>query len=108
VFLKQYLREEDIMARFDGTVFAFLLPDVPEEQATDLMEKLRTRIAWTPFEMERSGVKLNLSGSAGVATYRCNGTGQDGFLAEAGRALQQAETASDGKVCSLSDSGDQN
>ena len=106
VFLKQYLREEDILARFDGTVFAFLLPDMPEEEARATMEKLQTRISWTPFEMERSGVKLNLNSAAGVAAYRYNGTGLDEFLAEASRALQQAETSGYGKVCSLPEDGD--
>ena len=93
------------MARLDGTVFAFLLPDMQVEQAKAVMEKLQTRMAWTPFEVERSGVKLNLSGAAGVAAYQCNGTGQEEFLAEVSRALQQAEAAGYGKVYSLPDEG---
>jgi len=101
VFLKQYLREEDVIAKLDGTVFAFLLPDMPVEQARAMVEKLQTRMAWTPFEVEKSGVKLNLSGAAGVAAYRYNGTGQDEFLAEVNSALQQAEAAGYGKVYSL-------
>lgn len=105
LFLKQYLREEDVMARLDGTVFAFLLPDMQVQQAKAVMEKLQTRMAWTPFEVERSGVKLNLSGAAGVAAYQCNGTGQEEFLAEVSRALQQAEAAGYGKVYSLPDEG---
>jgi len=107
VFLRQYLREEDILAWLDGTVFAFLLPDMPGEKAQDIMEKLQTRMAWTPFEMEKSGVKLNLSGAVGVVAYQHNGTGQDEFLAGANRALQQAEAAGYGKVCLLSESGEQ-
>jgi diguanylate cyclase (GGDEF)-like protein len=106
VFLKQYLREEDVLARLDGTVFAFLLPDMPEEKAKAVMEKLQTRIAWTPFEMEKSGVKLNLSGATGVTAYQYNGTRQDDFLAEADRALQQAEAAGYGKAYLLSESGE--
>jgi diguanylate cyclase (GGDEF)-like protein len=106
VFLKQYLRQEDVVARLDGTVFAFLLPDTPGEEAQAIMEKLQTRIAWTPLEMERSGAKLNLSSATGVAAYQYNGTGQDEFLAKAQRALQQAEGASYSKVCLLSESGE--
>jgi diguanylate cyclase (GGDEF)-like protein len=103
VFLKQYLREEDVLARFGGTVFAFLLPDLPGEKARAAIEKLQTRIAWTPLEMEKSGVKLNLSGAAGVVAYQHNGTGQDEFLTKAGHALQQAEAAGYGKVYLLSE-----
>ena len=107
-FLKQYLREEDVLARLDGTVFAFLLPDMPGEKAKAFIEKLQTRIAWTPLEMEKSGVKLNLSGAAGVVACEYNGTGRDEFLAKANRALQQAEAASYGKVYLLSEDGEQN
>jgi diguanylate cyclase (GGDEF)-like protein len=103
-FLKQYLREEDVLARLDGTVFAFLLPDMPAEEARAIMEKLQTRMAWTPLEIEKSGVTLNLSGAAGVVAYQYNGTVQDEFLAKADRALQQAEAAGDGEVCLLSES----
>jgi diguanylate cyclase (GGDEF)-like protein len=107
VFLKQYLREEDVLARLDGTIFAFLLPDMPGEKAKASIEKLQTRIAWTPLEMEKSGVKLNLSGAAGVAAYQHNGTAQDEFLARANHALQQAESAGYGKVHLLSEDWEQ-
>jgi PleD family two-component response regulator len=80
---------------------------MPGEEARDIMEKLQTRIAWTPLEMEESGVKLNLSGAAGVVAYQHNGTRQDEVLAEANRALQQAEAAGYGKVCLFSGDGDQ-
>jgi diguanylate cyclase (GGDEF)-like protein len=106
VFLKQYLREEDVLARFDGTTFAFLLPDMPGEEAKTIMEKLQMRMAWTPLEMEKSGVKLNLSGAAGVVAYQYNGTGRDELLAEADRVLRQAETAGYGKVYLLAEDGE--
>lgn len=101
VFLKQYLREEDVIARLDETTFAFLLPDMAEAEARAATEKLQTRIAWTPFEVEKSGVKLNLGSAASVASYSHNGTGQDEFLAEALHALQRAEAANHDTVCVL-------
>jgi len=87
--LKKYLREEDILARFNETVFAFLLPDLPGEKAQEAIERLQTRITWTPFEI--SNIKLNLSGAAGVVTYQYNGAGQDELLAKAQHALKEAE-----------------
>lgn len=105
-FLKQSLREEDVLAWLNGTTFAFLLPDMQGEEATATMERLQMRMTWTPFETERSGIKFNLSGAAGVATYQYNGTGQDEFLAKANRALQQAEATGYGKVHLLSKDGD--
>jgi diguanylate cyclase (GGDEF)-like protein len=104
VSLQQYLREEDLVARLEGTVFGFLLPDIAEEEAKARMEKLQTRMAWTPYEIEKSGVKLNLSASVGVAAYQYNGTRQDEFMAQADRALQHAEATGYGRVSSFLES----
>lgn len=106
VFLKQYLRDEDVVARLGGTVFAVLLPDMSGESAKETMEWLQTRIAWTPFELEKSGIKLNLRGTVGVVAYQYNGTGQNELLAQATRALEQAETAGYGQVCLLAENED--
>jgi diguanylate cyclase (GGDEF)-like protein len=106
VLLKQYLRDEDVVARLDGAVFAVLLPDMSGERAKEAIEWLQTRIAWTPFELEKSGIKLNLCGIAGVVAYQYNGTGQNELLAQATRALEEAETAGYGQVCLLAENGD--
>jgi len=103
VFLRQSLRREDIIARIEGTVFAFLLPDTPEEEAKATMEQLQTRLSWNPFEIERSGIKLNLNGTAGIVAYQHNGTTPDEFLSQASHVLQQAEAAGYGKVYTLSE-----
>ena len=98
VFLKQHLREEDVLARLDGAVFAFLLPDIPGEKAKAIMEELQIKMASIPWETERNGTRLNPSSATGVVAYQYNGTGQDEFLAEAGCALQQAEAGGYGKT----------
>ena len=103
VLLKQHLREEDLVARLNGTVFAVLLPDLPGEDAKEAVEKLQTRIAWTPFEMEKTGAKVNLNGTAGVAAYQCNGTGHNELMAKAEQALEEAEAAGLGQVCLVSE-----
>lgn len=103
MFLKRHLREEDIVARLDQTVFAFLLPDMPVEEAKEMMEQLQTKMAWTSFELERSNVKLNLNSATGVAAYRYNGTRQDEFLAEVTGALKQAEADGYTEACALLD-----
>ena len=104
MLLKQHLREEDIMARLNGTVFAFLLPDMPGEKAKEIIERLQTRIGWTPLEIERGGIKLNLTGTAGVVDYQRNGARQDELLALATRALEEAEASGYEKVFLLSES----
>ncbi|MBN1487740.1 MAG: diguanylate cyclase [Anaerolineae bacterium] len=108
VFLKQYLRAEDIMARVDNTLFAFLLPDMSQIEAQALMEQLQTRIAWTAFEVEASGIKLNLSSAAGLVAYDHNGTEKEELFTKARQALQQAETTGYGKVQLFQGNGNHN
>jgi len=100
--LKPYLRDEDVMARFSDMVFAFLLPDMPGETAEEMVERLQTVIAATPLEIETSGVKLNLHGSAGVAVYPDKDPDKDiephELLAQATRALEDAESATAGTI----------
>ncbi len=91
VLTSQYLRDEDIVARFDQDTFAFLLPDVTGDNAKAIMEYLQTRIAWTPFESSTNGIKLNLTGTVGIVAYDHNGTGRDELIAKAGQALELAE-----------------
>jgi GGDEF domain-containing protein len=90
------------MARFGPTVFALLLPDMSGDAAKVMVERLQRTLAGTPLELERSGVKLDLHGAAGVTAYpRQNldkDTSPDTLLTEATRALQHAETGTYGEV----------
>ena len=101
--LQQQLRDEDVMALADDTVFAFLLPDMSGATAKDSIERLQTLISTTPVELERSGVKLDLQSSAGIAVYPDvapdNDLTADELLEYATQALKQAETATYSKVC---------
>jgi diguanylate cyclase (GGDEF)-like protein len=89
VQLKQYVREEDVIAHFDNSTFAILLPDMSEDAAKGTVSRLQTRLAWTPLELERSGVKVHLSSIAGVAIMD-NNIARDQFIARASEALQRA------------------
>jgi diguanylate cyclase (GGDEF)-like protein len=102
VFLKRRLREEDVLARLDGTTFAFLLPDTSEESAQVMMEGLQAELDSTSFEIETSGVKLNLSSAAGIAACQNDSVEPGEFLAEVSQALRQAESSGCGKVYALS------
>jgi diguanylate cyclase (GGDEF)-like protein len=100
--LGSHLRNEDIMARFSDTVFAFLLPDMSSEPAKALLDRLQVAIAESPVELERSGAKLDLLSSAGIAAYPDGDSeheiGSDELLARAGRALQETESATYGAI----------
>jgi diguanylate cyclase (GGDEF)-like protein len=103
VFLKRRLRAEDLAARLEGDTFALLLPDTSGPDAEQILEKLQTRMEWSVFELEESGVKLNLTFTSGVAAYNFNGTGREEFLALAQKTLQRARGDGYGKVCLFDD-----
>ena len=91
VFLAQYLREEDLVSHYGGTTFAMLLPDLTRNEAQALAERLQARIAWTPFELERSGLKINLSSVVGVASLDSPDMDRDDLIEESTKALQRSE-----------------
>lgn len=91
MFLDQYLREEDLVSHFSGATFAILLPDLSKDAAQALAERLQARIAWTPFELERSGLKINLSSAIGVAALDRPNVDRDELIKEATEALQRSE-----------------
>jgi diguanylate cyclase (GGDEF)-like protein len=97
-FLKQYVREEDLIARLGETTFVLLLPDMPLKTAKAMMENLQAGIMRAPFEVEEYNVKLDLNSATGITAYHHNGTRQDELVAQAGFALQHAESAGYGKV----------
>lgn len=104
LFLKQYLREEDLVARFEGDKFALLLPDTSASDAKRILEKLQTKMEWNLFELRESGEKLNLTGTSGIVTYDFNGTSRDELLARAEKALRCASDNGYGKIYLFDDS----
>jgi diguanylate cyclase (GGDEF)-like protein len=111
MLLERSLRNEDIMARFGDAVFALLLPDMSGDAAKVMVERLQRTLAGSPLELERSGVKLDLHGAAGVTDYPGknldNDTNPDVLLTQAIRALKHAETGTYGEVYLYSEDGTQ-
>jgi diguanylate cyclase (GGDEF)-like protein len=103
LLLKKHLREEDLVARFEGDTFAILFPDTPGLDAEQMLQELQTRVEWSIFELEENGVKLNLTATSGVVAYDFNGTSLDEMLVKAERTLQQARDDGYGKVHLLKD-----
>ncbi len=97
IFLKQHLREEDLVARFEDDTFAVLFPDTPGPDAERVLQKLKKRLEWSIFELDGGSLKLNLAASIGVVAYDLNGTGRDELLDRAKKALQYA--SSNGEIC---------
>ncbi len=90
LYLKHYLKEEELMARLEGDKFVFLLPYTSAESAVQTMDRLRTRMEWNIFEVGDSGVKLNLTVSFGIADCTNGTIDTEELLAEASQALEKA------------------
>ncbi len=103
VLLKQHLRDQDIVACFDHAVFAFLLTDMDGANAKDAMERLQTRVAWTPVKVEKIGLTLNLNGVIGVSSYLHNGVQSKDLLDHVRRAMEEAQDVGYGQVYLVSE-----
>lgn len=65
--LSQHVRETDFVARYGGEEFVMLMPETSAEAALQVADKLRQKIAQTPFHFHDIGVDVSIS--AGVAQY---------------------------------------
>lgn len=89
-FLLHHVREEDMVARSNGTVFAILLPDLREEEAARVMRELEIGINSMTFELEREGTKLELNSLSSVVTYQRNQLNSEEFFAQAQKSLHSS------------------
>jgi diguanylate cyclase (GGDEF)-like protein len=100
-FMKQQLRQEDILAYFENDNFAFLFPDTSGESARAIMEYLENRVSWIAFESEASGAKLNLSSTSSIMTGY-DGSGPNELLSKLHAALEKVKSRDKGEVYLLS------
>jgi diguanylate cyclase (GGDEF)-like protein len=84
-------REFDTAARYGGEEFAVLLPATSRDEAAEVADRLRTAIAAMP-----SGLEVTVS--AGVATFPLDAADPDGLVAAADRALYTAKRGGRNRV----------
>ncbi|MEA3193286.1 MAG: hypothetical protein QOD26_1619 [Betaproteobacteria bacterium] len=83
------LRFTDIAARYGGDEFIVLLPETPAKGAMEVAERIRTRIAENPLELDQRRVVSSVS--IGIACYPEDGRTLDSLAAHADRALYSAK-----------------
>jgi diguanylate cyclase (GGDEF)-like protein len=99
-FFDPYLKEEDILARYDVDTFGVLLPDSGEESALKLMKNLRLEISSLKTENSVKQNRVKVYGSIGLVTYVSNKmvTSDDELIGFANFALKNADTSSMGGI----------
>jgi len=93
--IRQALRPSDVVVRFGGEEFLFLLPDATAEHATQALQRLQHQLWRQPLIYRKQ--KLRLSFSAGVVG-RSPGKGLYAVIGHADRALYQAKRAGKRRV----------
>ena len=97
--VEKNIRHEDVFARYGGEEFALVLPEIDEEGAVQVSEKLRSIVEEHHFSY--SGDRIPVTISLGVRTTRSDDQADDceGFLADADKALYDAKQQGRNRVC---------
>ena len=90
--LKATVREVDIVARFGGDEFTIVLPETGPEGACIIAERIRERIAATPY-LESQGLHVRITASLGIASFPAQGQSGDDLIALADQAMYRAKAA---------------
>ncbi len=89
-FLKNYIRQEDIICRYGGEEFVLILPETSLENAFVRAEDLRKKIE-TSLAIHRQGRIYTITVSMGVAAFPVHGRTAEATLSAADSALHQAK-----------------
>jgi diguanylate cyclase len=98
--IRRTVRPSDVVVRFGGEEFLFLLPDSATSQAARALHRLQYDLNRHPLVFR--GTTIPLSFSAGV-TVRRRGQSRDAVIAAADRALYAAKRAGKQRVMTAED-----
>ncbi len=88
---KQTVREQDIVARYGGEEFAVIIPDISEEEAVKIGNRIRDVIENTYFEGEENQPSGKLTISVGVSCYPQKAKSKQELINTADDALYRAK-----------------
>lgn len=83
-------RETDVVARFGGDEFAVILPDTDRDGAMVVGQRVRDRVAGTPF-LSAAGINFPLTASVGAATLPPGGGTPEALLVAADAAMYRVK-----------------
>ena len=97
--IRRSFRDYDVVARFGGEEFAFLIPETTPEQALSRVESVRAAIEAAEFPVSTSPTPLKVTMSFGVAGRQRSGQKPEEILHNADQAVYQAKRAGRNRVC---------
>jgi diguanylate cyclase (GGDEF)-like protein len=87
--LRKNLRSEDVICRWGGEEFLFLLPETDLEEAGDVAEKLRHKIEKSPLSFK--DMEISVTMSFGVTTHTPGDRNTSSCINAADRRLYEAK-----------------
>lgn len=97
--LKDHLRSFDLVARMGGEEFVAILPDVSEERAYMVAERLRRAIAEEPFTIDHPDGPINITTSIGGSIIEHGSLSVHEALERADKVLYDAKEG--GRNCAV-------
>jgi diguanylate cyclase (GGDEF)-like protein len=101
--IRSTIREYDIAGRFGGEEFTIALPEVDQDAARVIAERLRYAIEHTDIEITNKGVPINITISLGISSLVPGFSTADELLHAADVALYQAKLQGRNKVVCIAD-----
>jgi diguanylate cyclase (GGDEF)-like protein len=98
--LKRQVRASDLVARYGGDEFVIALVETGGSDAMLAAERVRQRIAETPFVLTEGSEKMHLTASIGVTAWepKMKPISMDVFLERADSAMYQAKRAGKNRI----------
>jgi diguanylate cyclase (GGDEF)-like protein len=89
--LKAELRQEDVACRYGGEEFCILLPQTPINEAAAIAERIRSKIADTPYPYGKNQPSGMVTVSIGISTLSKHVETSAAVIEAADRALYSAK-----------------
>lgn len=103
--LKTSLRETDIICRFGGDEFAYILPFTSTSDAIIVAERIRKNVQNYRFLKDIVNENVTLTLSIGIACFPEHGTKEEEILAKADNALYMAKNSGKNRICIFGEKG---
>jgi diguanylate cyclase (GGDEF)-like protein len=101
--IQRSVRHEDAVARFGGEEFAVLLPDIDQEEAYAVAERIRIAIEEHWFEVPTSQTPIKTTMSLGLASYPYDAATVTDLIHQADVAVYQAKKEGRNRIVTASD-----
>jgi len=103
IIMKNNIRDVDMAARYGGEEFAIILPETGPQEARNIIERIREKVANYDFVPKKHKKYRNLTISAGIASFPGDAQTKTDLIARADQALYFSKTMGRNRITSFGD-----